>query len=101
MIALEEERARLPSGDGICWDRLLFSAKESVFKAWFPITGRWLGFKDAFVTMQPAGAFHARLLVPGPVIEGRVVTGFAGRYLATGTHVLTAVAVEAPGRRQS
>jgi len=31
----------LPPGPS--WDRLLFSAKESVYKAWFPLTGRWLG----------------------------------------------------------
>ena len=46
----------------ICWDRLLFSAKESVYKAWFRATGRWLGFEDAEVTIDPvARAFHARL----------------------------------------
>ena len=26
------------------WGRLLFSAKESIYKAWYPLTGRWLGF---------------------------------------------------------
>ena len=30
----------------IAGDRLLFSAKEAIFKAWFPLTGRWLGFDD-------------------------------------------------------
>ena len=29
------------------WDRLLFSAKESVYKAWFPLARRWLGFEEA------------------------------------------------------
>ena len=42
-----------PSGPGwpscwrppaVSWDRLLFSAKESVYKAWFPLTLRWLDF---------------------------------------------------------
>ena len=46
----------------MCWDRLLFSAKESVYKAWFPLTGRWLGFEDADVTITPDGTFTARLL---------------------------------------
>nr|WP_245876911.1 4'-phosphopantetheinyl transferase superfamily protein [Streptomyces uncialis] len=31
------------------WDRLLFSAKESVYKTWFPLTGAWLGFEEAEV----------------------------------------------------
>ena len=36
------------------WDRLLFSAKESVYKAWYPLTGQWLGFLDAAVDFAPA-----------------------------------------------
>ncbi len=51
LIALDEERVRLADltarMPGICWDRLLFSAKESVYKAWFPLTKRWLGFESA------------------------------------------------------
>lgn len=37
----------LPTGDGVCWDRLLISSKEAVFKAWYPITGRELTFREA------------------------------------------------------
>ncbi len=85
------------------WDRLLFSAKESVYKAWFPLTGRWLGFKEAAVTINPsAGTFHARLLVEGPVLAGRRLTGFTGRWLARDGLILTAIAVPCcsrPGRR--
>jgi 4'-phosphopantetheinyl transferase EntD len=79
--------ARTP---GVCWDRLLFSAKESVFKAWFPLTGRPLGFEDAVLTPQPDGTFAARLLVPGPIVAGRELTVFTGRWLTTGGLVLTA-----------
>jgi 4'-phosphopantetheinyl transferase EntD len=32
---------------GTHWGRLLFSAKEAVYKAWFPLTQRWLGFQEA------------------------------------------------------
>jgi enterobactin synthetase component D / holo-[acyl-carrier protein] synthase len=49
---------------GVRWDRLLFSAKESVYKAWYPLTGRWLGFEDARVELDPGGSFEARLLDP-------------------------------------
>ncbi|SNQ51315.1 4'-phosphopantetheinyl transferase Npt [Frankia canadensis] len=38
------------------WDRLLFSAKESVYKAWFPLAQRWLGFEDAALTVDPGTA---------------------------------------------
>ena len=37
--------ARLAARPDVRWDRLLFSAKESVYKAWFPLTRRWLGFE--------------------------------------------------------
>lgn len=39
-VASAEERAQLERAcPGVHWDRLLFSAKESVFKAWFPLHG--------------------------------------------------------------
>jgi 4'-phosphopantetheinyl transferase EntD len=76
------------------WDTLLFSAKESVYKAWYPLTGKWLGFPDARVTIDAAnGAFEARLRVPGPTVGGRVLTGFTGRWLARDGLLLTAVAL--------
>ena len=28
------------------WDRLIFSAKKSVYKAWHPLTSTWLDFED-------------------------------------------------------
>lgn len=36
-------------------DRLLFSAKEATYKAWFPLTRRWLGFADATITIHLDG----------------------------------------------
>lgn len=97
MVSVDEERDWIRSApdDGICWDRLLFSAKESVFKAWFPMTRRWLGFEDAAVTVDPdAGTFHARLLVPAPLVGGAIVSGFDGRYAIEDGHIVTAVVVE-------
>lgn len=42
----------------IHWHRVLFSAKESIYKAWFPITARWLGFDDVSVRIDArAGRF--------------------------------------------
>ena len=91
-IALPGERAmlrELAGAPGACWDRLLFSAKESVYKAWFPLTGRWLGFQDAQLTVNPAdGTFRARLLV-----AGGPPGGFGGRWLARDGLILTAVSV--------
>jgi 4'-phosphopantetheinyl transferase EntD len=76
------------------WDRLLFCAKEAVYKAWFPLTERWLGFADAAVTIDhERGVFAARLLVEGPVLDGRPLTGFTGRWLARDGLLLAAIAV--------
>jgi 4'-phosphopantetheinyl transferase EntD len=99
-ISLARERAWLPglaaAAPGVSWDRLLFCAKESVYKAWFPLTGRWLGFEQAEITIEPeTGTFSAELLEPGPVLGGRPLTGFTGRWLARDGLLLTAIAVPA------
>jgi 4'-phosphopantetheinyl transferase EntD len=101
VIAFGDEPAMLEklgaTAPGVCWDRLVFSAKESVYKAWFPLTGRWLGFEEAAVTIDPlTGRFSARLLVPGPVIDGTPLTGFTGRWMADNGLIITAVVEPAP-----
>lgn len=97
-IATPDEIAWLDgvAGDssGVCWDRLIFSAKESIYKAWFPLTRRWLDFGEAVVTPDPhSGTFTARLLVPGPVVDGERLPGFSGRWIVADGLVATAIAV--------
>jgi 4'-phosphopantetheinyl transferase EntD len=75
------------------WDRLLFSIKESIYKAWFPLARRWLDFQEASVTIDPAGSFHGRLLVPGPIVAGTPLAGLQGRWLIDNGLVLSAVSV--------
>ena len=79
----------------IHWDRLLFSAKESVYKAWYPLTARWLGFEDAELTFDPdAGTFRARILIDGTRTDaGPPLTHLSGRYLVTRGLAVTAVTV--------
>jgi 4'-phosphopantetheinyl transferase EntD len=78
----------------VSWDRLLFSAKESTYKAWFPLTGAWLGFKHAEVTIDAtAGTFKSRLLVPGPTLSGHELRDFAGRWLSCDGLLITAIVV--------
>ena len=100
VVALPEEVSHLRelarrTGD-VHWDRLLFSVKESVYKAWFPLTRRWLDFSEAIVSIDPAAQmFHARLLVAGPVVAERELDGFCGRWLVRNGLVLTATTVPA------
>jgi len=100
-VSLEPERDWLGSaGDDLHWDRLLFCAKEATYKAWFPLTKRWLGFEDAHITFERdttsdavTGTFRSRLLVPGDTLDGPPLTGFDGRWLIAGGLVLTAITV--------
>ncbi|MFC3574053.1 4'-phosphopantetheinyl transferase [Streptomyces yaanensis] len=102
-VALPTEQTRLRelarSHPSIHWDRLLFSAKESVYKAWFPLTGKWLDFLEADIEIHPgtalvlSGGFRARLLVPGPLVDGRRVEAFDGRWTVQQGLAATAVVV--------
>jgi 4'-phosphopantetheinyl transferase EntD len=83
------------------WDRVLFCAKESVYKAWFPLTRSWLGFEDAAVTIElgttdpTQGTFAARLLVPGISNAGHPLTRLDGQWLRSDELVITAIALPA------
>ncbi|MGW0705375.1 4'-phosphopantetheinyl transferase family protein [Streptomyces sp. NPDC002643] len=101
-IALPSEEARLrgltAGHPAVHWDRLLFSAKESVYKAWFPLTGKWLDFAEADieVSVDPdgrQGGLRAELLVPGPVVRGERISVFQGRWIVRGGLVATAVTI--------
>ncbi|WP_433550585.1 4'-phosphopantetheinyl transferase family protein [Micromonospora zamorensis] len=108
VISLPQERAWVAelgrSHPSVSWDRLLFSAKESVYKAWFPLAARWLDFTEARISVVPAaerhGTFSAELLVAGPVLPGgRPLTGFTGRWLVDRGLVVTAITVAAAEAR--
>lgn len=86
-IALPEEKASLAAlPPGVPWDRLLFSAKETVYKSWFPLTRRFLEFHEARIALAPDGTFAATLLVPAPL------PGFTGRWTRANGLVVTAIA---------
>jgi 4'-phosphopantetheinyl transferase EntD len=97
-IALPRERDLLQRlmrlSPEVCWDRLLFCMKEAVYKTWFPLAQRWLGFEDAAIEIDPgSNSFSARLLVPGPVLGDGELCGFSGRWLVRDELVLAAIAL--------
>jgi 4'-phosphopantetheinyl transferase EntD len=97
-VASAAEQARIAAlsaaSPGVCWDRMLFCAKETIYKAWFPLTQRWLGFEDAVVDFDPEGhTFTGRLLVDGPVVNDAVLTGFTGRWVVSDGLIATAIVV--------
>jgi 4'-phosphopantetheinyl transferase EntD len=89
-IASPEEIEGLRAlGSELCWDRILFSAKESIYKVWFPITRQWLGFEDAAVSFDPVcSTFRARLFKQATVAS-RDVEWLQGRFHVVNGLVLT------------
>jgi 4'-phosphopantetheinyl transferase EntD len=93
LLTLASERRWLTqASEEIHWDRLLFSAKESFFKAWYPLTGLYVEFQDVEVTFQPEQrTFYAKLCVSAPKLIGRGQSAFTGRFLIRDGLILTAV----------
>lgn len=73
---------------------LVFSAKESFYKALFPLTGRWLEFRDVTVSLVP-GTNRFDVTVVGAARSGLPVTlsRVSGRYLTGLNRILTAVVI--------
>jgi 4'-phosphopantetheinyl transferase EntD len=98
-IALPSELAWIDEFDrvdpSVCWGRLLFSAKESVYKTWYPLTGQRLEFEDARLTVDPARrTFVASLLPAAPSTgEGAGRAELNGRWLIRHGLVVTAIAL--------
>ena len=97
LVLRDEERARLVSladaHSDVHWDRVVYCAKEAAYKAWFPLTRRWLGFADVSTTVRLDGTFRAQLLAPGPRVAGLELQGFSGRWLVANGLVATATSV--------
>ncbi|MEV5317721.1 4'-phosphopantetheinyl transferase superfamily protein [Streptomyces sp. NPDC052687] len=100
-VARPEEIARLTRlyarSPDVHWDRLTFSAKESVYKAWFPLARRWLGFHDASLTIDPdRQAFEVVLLDHQLPVDGRTLVALSGRWTVENDLITTSVVIDAP-----
>ncbi|MFF9345288.1 MULTISPECIES: 4'-phosphopantetheinyl transferase [unclassified Streptomyces] len=98
-VSLPAERAGLAAfaraRPGVHADRLLWSAKESVFKVWYPLARRRLDPTGARVRLDPGGTFRARFPALGPGPAGRRATGVEGTWRAHGGLLVTAAYVPA------
>jgi 4'-phosphopantetheinyl transferase EntD len=96
-ISLPAERAELAAlPAGLHWDRILFCAKEATYKAWFPLTKRWLGFEDAHITFDvdgsgSGGSFDSTILIDAAALSGPPLSSLAGRWSVEQDLVLTAI----------
>ena len=96
-VSLPAERRELAAlPDGLHWDRILFCAKEATYKAWFPLTRRWLGFEDAHIVFDvdstgTAGEFVSQVLIDPEAVSGPPLTALRGRWTVSNGLALTAI----------
>src|SRR5215467_7349307 len=93
-VAGDAERAWLTelstAGQGTPWDRVLFSAKESVYKAWYPHTGERPSPPDIIVRIGQTGTFAAALRRGSAAPP---VARLIGRWLVRRGLIVTAVSI--------
>ena len=96
-ISLPAERTELAAlPPGLHWDRILFCAKEATYKAWFPLTRRWLGFEDAHVVFDvdatgDGGGFSSEILIDPAALSGPPLRTMGGRWSVRDGLALTAI----------
>ena len=84
------------------WTRVIFSAKESLYKCQYPLTGAWLGFHDVEISLevdfsqteQAQGAFEVTFLRQPP--EGLPAETIRGRLAVGDGLIFTAIELPAP-----
>ncbi|MER5460215.1 4'-phosphopantetheinyl transferase superfamily protein [Streptomyces sp. NPDC002668] len=77
--------------DSVSWDRLLCSAKEAVYKAWFPLTRIRLGFDETSISFSPDGSGFCAHIPKAEYTSFPTVV--RGRWMAQHGLLLTAVVV--------
>jgi 4'-phosphopantetheinyl transferase EntD len=96
-ISLPGERTELQAlPGGLHWDRILFCAKEATYKAWYPVTQRWLGFEDAHIVFDvddgaTTGRFESAILIDPAARSGPPLTTLRGRWSVRDGLALTAI----------
>jgi 4'-phosphopantetheinyl transferase EntD len=90
--------AALAGHDGaVNWERLMFSCKEAVFKAWYSMAGTWLDFGDVELSLGgPRGTFTAHVSARGPEPASQAATSLAGRWTVGDGLLTTATLVPHP-----
>lgn len=96
-ISLPAERHEIQTLPvGVHWDRVLFCAKEATYKAWFPLTRRWLGFEDAHIAFDvdpsgQSGTFTSAILIDPAALSGPPLVALSGRWAVRNGIALTAI----------
>ncbi|MGW6983066.1 4'-phosphopantetheinyl transferase family protein [Streptomyces sp. NPDC054932] len=103
VVSLPEELPQLAelamSRPDVHGDRLLFCVKEAVYKAWFPLAERWLGFEDVRISFHDGHRFTVTLLVPEPADRPGWGRQHHGNWQLEHGLLTVAIAVAAPPQR--
>lgn len=103
-VTLDAERSWLTgasSAGATAWCRVLFSAKESIFKAWYPVTQLWLDFADVQVHIdRDAGTFVAEAVAAQSSQYRSLISDISGRWRVESGMILTAAVVARERRPQ-
>ncbi len=94
LIATETEvssicRLEQSAHRSIPWQLLLFSAKESIFKTWFPLVGTWLDFTQVTVEFSETDSGFRASISELPTEAASLSGRIEGRFIVGKTHVIT------------
>ena len=77
--------------NSIAWDRLLFSIKETVYKAWYPIEKSWLDFREVMVRVDPAARIFSAEVRSNRGTLGEFPSNVTGQYVTSKNYLLTSL----------
>jgi 4'-phosphopantetheinyl transferase EntD len=102
LIATAAEHDHLAATQRECegphWDRLLFSAKEAVYKAWFPLVGGWLDHHEAEISFDTHNrTFTALLSRDDLILNGHHIHQLHGRWIQKQGILATAIVLGSRG----
>jgi 4'-phosphopantetheinyl transferase EntD len=78
--------------------RLVFSAKEAVFKAQFPLTGAELEFEQVSIRWDRGPGQFGAVLSDAPAAANELAGRLRGGWRVAGGWIVTAAWIDAPGR---
>jgi len=92
-IYRDEELRDLTTDGTVCWDKVIFSAKEAAFKAVFPITRNWIDFLDVVVQIDTERRVFHVTAVHARVREAAPLSRLMGRFRVSPSMIYTAAFV--------
>ncbi len=80
----------LPKEQGICWERLVFSMKESFFKAYHQMVPEYIDFQDASSVIHAQTCdFYIQIQIDSPLARN----WYKGRYRVQNDFIFSAIAL--------